>query len=59
MVGVYPNDAALCCLAGPSLLETNDEWLVTRRYLSLESLEPVLEGVSGPRTLEVVTLAKR
>jgi transposase-like protein len=58
VVGIYPNDAALLRLAGALLLEANDEWLVGRRYLSLESLEPVLEGAGAPRTLEVVTLAR-
>lgn len=42
VVGIYPNDAALVRLAGSLLIEQNDEWLVGRRYLSIESLETVL-----------------
>jgi len=42
VVGIYPNDAALVRLAGALLIEQNDEWLVSRRYLSEESLAAVL-----------------
>ncbi len=38
MVGVFPNDAALLRLAGSLLIEQNDEWLVSRRYLSEASM---------------------
>ena len=44
MVGIFPNDAALLRLSGMLLIEQNDEWLVTRRYLSQESLELVLDN---------------
>ncbi len=43
VVGIFPNDAALIRLAGSMLVEQNDEWLVSRRYLSQESLALVLE----------------
>jgi putative transposase len=33
-VGVFPNDAGLLRLAGSLLIEQNDAWLVSRRYLS-------------------------
>ncbi len=37
-VGVFLNDAALLRLAGSLLIEQNDEWLVSRRYLSEASM---------------------
>jgi len=51
VVGIYPNDAALVRLAGSLLIEQNDEWLVGRRYLSIESLEAVLERTAGTETV--------
>ena len=47
VVGIFPNDRALIRLAASVVIEQNDEWLVGRRYLSAQSLEPLLadEGV--------------
>jgi putative transposase len=43
VVGIFPNDASAIRLAGALLVEQNDEWLISRRYLSEESLALVLE----------------
>jgi transposase-like protein len=43
VVGIFPDNASLIRLATSLLIEQNDEWLVGRRYLSLDSLGPLLE----------------
>jgi putative transposase len=43
VVGIFPDDRALIPLAASVVIEQNDEWLVGRRYLSLDSLAPLLE----------------
>ncbi len=53
VVGIFPNRKASLRLIGAVLAEQNDEWLVTRRYLSEESMK-TLFAVSPPSAKEVV-----
>lgn len=38
VIGIFPNDEAIIRLVGALMLETNDERVVARRCMSLETL---------------------
>jgi putative transposase len=56
VVGIFPNDASAIRLVGALLIEQNDEWLLTRGYLSKESIGLVLEDQAEANGKEVATL---
>jgi type II secretory pathway component PulL len=49
VVGIFRSDASPIRLAGALLIEQCDEWLVGRRYLSVESSARVLEHAGDDR----------
>jgi putative transposase len=56
VVGIFPNDRSLIRLAASVVIEQNDEWLVGRRYLSLDSLAPLHEERREQNEQEVLEL---
>ena len=51
VVAIFPNEDAIVRLVGALLLEQNDEWAVTRRYMTLETLDGLSDDAGKPRRI--------
>ncbi|MBF0143574.1 MAG: transposase, partial [Magnetococcales bacterium] len=47
VVGIFPNEESIIRLAGAVLMEINDDWSVSRRYMSLDAIQEAMNGNSN------------
>jgi transposase-like protein len=57
VVGIFPNGASVLRLVVMLLVEQNDDWAVSRRYFSLESMQQVLQPASSAPEMTVLEAA--
>jgi putative transposase len=57
VIGIFPNDAAIMRLVGALVVEQNEEWHLTRRYMSNESLAKVIKPDPENKLLEAREVA--
>ena len=53
VVGIFPNENAILRLVGALMLEQKDEWAVTRRYMTLDTIDEVCKD----QTVDVAKFA--
>ncbi len=57
VIGIFPNDGAIMRLVGALVVEQSEEWHLTRRYMSHESLAKVINPDLENKLLEAGEVA--